>query len=438
MGILKGFITIGAMADNAPGQVSQFGELSDLAETYSKEKATYYRPAANMALRSFTAVDDSDVPTELPAGISTGVLDLAEHVIGLYNADDMIDFTTPAEFVTYLEGQFNNANYTNIASGDFEVNAGDSNKQFPEYLAWTMTSGSDVYQVRIWFSDVTFRAQYDDYSITVLPPVENVDDLNGSPAAVNNALAAYTKSMLVSDIETAKAATNETILKGHPLTWNDPGAGTSTLPTEWTVLIYGAAGDNNDAINQAIIDYLDNESSVDMSTWELIYPGLFSNTEFYLVPGWGNIAISEVSPTDGIYSPIGRLSDLLAEVVEYAPGYDQTYVESNATVTVSVWKSAMIASIGNVNNAAGNIRLDQAYPDYIAVPTSSVDFARMAVATQQFAIFLTEILEIAETATPTTVLPQGYTRVTRDGKHYVVYRLGEVNFICLTKYSYEA
>ena len=439
MGILKGFICVGSLENNTPGAVSQFGELSDIAQSYSREKARYPRASADIVLRSFTATDDNGVPLELPAAISSGVLDLAETVVDLYNNDQMTDFADVGEFITYLATQHPAPDYTGINTSALVPHDSDPDKLMPDFVAWTHNDGTNTFQVRIWFADETFRAQYDDYSILVLPPVTDPDDLDGSPAAVQTALNGYTKAQLIADLDAIKADHPFTLVKTHPLTWNDPGAGTGTLPTEWTVVIYGVAGDSNDTINQAIIEWLspgEGNTTVPLNRWELIYPGLFSNTEFYLIPAWGQIAISEVDPANGIYSPIGDLTTLADNTVIYANGYDETYVRQTATVQSSIWKSLQFTAIGNVNNAGGNVRLNQVYPDYFIVSTSSMDFARMATETQQFAEFLTEMFALAETVEPSDFLPAGYTRVVRNGVHYLSFRLGEINFLCLTKYSF--
>lgn len=438
MSIAKGFIAIGALADNAPGVVAQFGELSDIATTFSKEKGYYREPSNSTSLVTFKVADTQGDPIALPSNFSSGILDLSDVVYTLYSNDQMIDFEDAQELADYLATQFSAPDYSDISVGSLIVDDSDSNKKMPDYVAWTMTLGGETFNVRIWFSDTAFRAQYDEYELTVIPPLETLDDLNNTPSAVSTALDGVSPATVVSWVEDAKGDHPFTTVRSHPLTWNNPGGGGGTLPTQWTVLIYGPAGDNVDHINAEIINYIGLESQLDLSQWETIYPGLFSTTEFYLVPSWSTIAISEVSPSDGIYSPTVVIDNALSDIIEYAQGYNEQYVTENATTSNSVWKSIQFTSIGNVNNAGGNIRLDQLYPDYIAVPTSSLDFARMAPDTQEFAQFLGEMFELAQEATPSTILPSGYTRVNRGGYLYLAYRLGEVNFLCLTKYTYEA
>ena len=436
MSIVKGFIAIGALADNMPGVTAQFGELSPIASTFSKEKGIYTQSGVPLALISFKVADDNGDLIELPQGFANLILDISNRVYTLYSDDQMVDFADAEELSTWLATQYPEPEYSDIAAGELIVSGSDPNKKMPDFISCNLLLNGETFYAKFWFVDSAFRGQYDEFEIVVVPPVKPVDALNNTPAAVTSALNAVTHADIINWIEEAKDDKPPTMLVPHPLTWNNPGAGGGTLATQWTAIVYGPAGNNVDFINQAIVDYLENESGLPMSQWELIYPGLFSSTEFYLVPSWGRVAISEQDPANGIYSPTVMIADIFSDLVEFAYGYNEQYIRDNATTSNAVWKSVQFGSIGNVNNAGGNIRLDQMYPDYISVPTSSIDFNRMSQATQQFAIFLGEMFEVAEEATPTSTLPPGYTRSLKGDNVYVGYRLGDVNFLCLTKYSY--
>ena len=45
----------------------------------------------------------------------------------------------------------------------------------PEWISWTSLSFDNT-TIKIWLSDESFKAQYDDFDITIIPPIPNMDD----------------------------------------------------------------------------------------------------------------------------------------------------------------------------------------------------------------------------------------------------------------------
>lgn len=439
MSIVKGFINIPALINNTPGQTSQFGELSPRSLTFSKEKGIYTDLTANveLGLTTFFCVDDLGEMVTLPTAIANGILALANRVYGLYTQNQMPDFQDGDELATFLAAEFLDPNYVDITVGDLIQSTSETDKLLPDWVSWRMNVGSDSFETRIWFVDGSFQAQYDEYEIAVIPPVEPVDRLNGTPAAVKQALDSVTVAMNYANIEANRGEHGYTHLEPYPLLWNDPDTNSqATLPSMFTILVWGPQGNSAENINSAIIDYLQNNSSHPLSVWEKIYPSLFAKTEFYLVPYWLSIGIPEQNPLTGIYSGFTAPQGTEAKLQQYAPGYSEPHIRANYTIGDFQYNSLKVASIGSLTNADGAIKLNQLYPDYINVGTTTTDFRRMAQATQDWALFMTSLLELAERATPTTVMNAPFSRVTRNGNLYVSGRHGDANFICLTRHSY--
>src|SRR5699024_936082 len=119
---------------------------------------------------------------------------------------------------------------------------------------------------------------------------------------------------------------------------------------------------------------------------------LFAKTEFYLMPMWHKVAIPEASDIVGVYSGFLNPLEIPNRFPNYTPGYTPEHVQSNYTVMAAQYKSIMVASIGNILNHEGKIYLEDLYPDFINVATTSSDFARMHPDTQEFALFINTLL----------------------------------------------
>lgn len=83
------------------------------------------------------------------------------------------------------------------------------------------------------------------------------------------------------------------------------------------------------------------------------------------------------------------------------------------------YRSMQIATVGHIENKDGKIRINDHYPDYIAVGSESTDFGRMSIETQAWAMMMMELIILAENVNPSTDMPRGTFRVVRQGKLYI-------------------
>lgn len=437
MSKVKGFIVIDELVDNTPNTIAQFGELSSVSETYSKEKGFYTSTTyPDVMLKSFTCVNDEGEKITLPSGTADAILAVAQLVYELYR-DDQVPGTIGG-LLDYIEQELNeNEAYVGLDAGEKVVDVDDANKWFPDHITFTHTSGGDVFETTIWFADEKFKLQYDEFEIVAIPPVNlHVDELNGTPTAVATLVNALKPDVVLDKIETAKDGYSPTHTRTYNLTWNDPNNQGSQIQTPWIILVYGAAGNSPEKIEEAIAAYIDSETELNPSVWQTIYPALYLSTEFYLIPFWDRIAIPGALEAHGIYSPIMRPGTLIDIAEAYAHGYSSAVVQNGLTVQTCMYKSIGFLAVGGQNNAEGKVRLNLRFPDYINVPTDSLDFNRMSQDTQGFINFLVDMLEIAEDVTPSDIVPAGFSKVTRGGKLYIAGRYVDTNFYMITKHSF--
>jgi hypothetical protein len=223
------------------------------------------------------------------------------------------------------------------------------------------------------------------------------------------------------------------ILAAETFSYIDPTNSSNAIPTQWTVLIYGPAGNNVDSISDAIVNYCLANSSYTTAQWAGILPDIFLRTEFIFVPFWDQYAIPEASTQNGIYSPQLNLVRAQNLVVTTVPSYPSSHIDTYLNVMSYPYRSLQMGVIGSPNNKDAWYQLIQVFPDIISVPSTSVDFARMAESTQQFLINLGNMLIAAETMTPVSSVPSGFTTLIRDNMLYIVMNYQNIHYLVLAK-----
>lgn len=437
MSKVKGFILIPALQINTPGENSQFGELSQLSLTFSREQGVY-SISQDTLLHSFTSKNDLDVNIVVPAAVQTASGEVAQIIYDLFSDDQMGSIADVDELLLAVEGELTPGLLDDLIFYDKVESTvtGQENYWMPGSAEFTVTAGGIDFNVRIWFTNEEFENQFDEWDIVVIPPViTNVDELNTIPSNINNLI--NTATNMANMLPKMQAAINgkpPTITGSLPLTWHDPSGGPSTYNTPWVFLAWGPYGSNSSRIRPVIKKYLDDNSSLTQDVWEVIYPELFETMEFYIIPYWDRIAIPEMGPITGIYSPIiTDIASINSRGNLFAAGLTSGQVSAGLALLPALYKSILNVSVGNPSNTGGVIHINSLYPDYALIPTDHADFDRMDPNTKDFVIKMNQALAIAETATNASPIPSGFTREIRAGKRYIAFSILGSDFLIPTK-----
>lgn len=433
MYVLKGFANHALLANNTPGSNNAIGEISNGSLTYSKELGQYVNAVApNVTLISFlSARDGTAIPID--ADFATRSMTIIEWIYNLALTESGQMFADV--FLTQVLAAFQ-GKASNFQCGAIVSDA--AGHYIPEWVSWSdsldTTDSSNF--VRIWFADASFAAQYDEFSIVVVPPITPLDDFFKTGAAVEAEVNAVTISQLVANAQAAKNGFPETIMRTDAYNWNDPLQPTHLVPTQWTVLIYGLAGNNVDSIKDALVTYILANTSHTQAEWTQIFPDIFKRTEVTLVPNWGNYAIPNRLVEDGIYSPLANMTATLAQLTSYCSSYPTVHINAHAAAFGHPYKSMAVAAVGSDQNRNNLYELVQIFPDFIAVSSQSTDFARMSQDTQGWAELLEQMLIVAETMGPFTSIPAGMTRLTRNNQLFIVASYDNIHYLVAAKYNF--
>lgn len=438
MNSIKGFANIAALANNADGQTATFGELSYLSKSYSRHQTNYVLPSTYPAVEfiSFSSKNDTGTIATISSAAAAHILAVTSWVYDQHSASTIPSNINKTAFISALTTEF--ANITNVEINEI-LNGSPSTKRMPDYIKWRYNDSGTLLEIKVWFSDARFQTQYDDYEILISPPVANINTLDNTPASVGAQIAAITPSAVF---------TNMNVLMGnfptrtiaHPITWVYPTNPAVTITTYWYLALYGPMATDLDNIKNAIRDYISDNSA--LTVWQSIYPSLYADNEFVIIPLWNNVAVPETTIDPALFGSMTNVNKLKTVATALIP---QTYAQSTnistflnqqLVVASAFYRSLMFMAVGNPTNVNADYSFAAKYPDYMDVDSGSADFARLTQNTQDFIIALNTALSHAKDLTMTSAIPVGYTRVVRNSRVYLAFVYGAFTYMVLAMISY--
>jgi hypothetical protein len=431
MYIFYGFSKFTPLIDNALDVVNKLGELSDDSLTYAKDKSTHTNSESpQTVLVGFHSVMD-DNHVDVPEGMARRCLQMCQW---LYNRAQAGQVTTNVnQLLGSLQSEFGDQ-ATTITLGPLLLHNGI---RLPTWVGYKDTVMEDDNEIKVWFSDDSFKAEYPGYHIDVIPPIEDIDELFQGEARVQELLNEYSLADRFNQVQTIRGQYPYTLFRAEDYQWINPVNPERKLTTPWIVVIYGRAGNNPDLIKEAIVDYILANSERPREDWEDLIPDLLLSTEFIFVPMWHQYAIDNLELEAGIHSPIVRPSEAIAltQMLVKGNGYSEEWINTQTEYVGVIFKSLVMSVVGNPNNRTGITQFSEQFSDYILVTNNSGDFNRMSVRTQLFKDLMNELITLADKTTPTTQVPVEYSRLTRNGIVYVGKQYENILYLVATRYS---
>lgn len=425
MNIVKGFVTISQYVNNVPGEISPIAELSPQSRTYSKELGEYvFNDIPGYKLTTFKSIDSlTGFPIPVESTQVNQIIALIRNCVEY--ATGHIRPYNPIDFKNVLQTTFYDL-IADIQIGEFVD--GDS-IALPEWISWTNTTGQVNNQIKIWLSDSAFAEQYDEYEITVIPPLTPVDNFMLYYQQVVNELEQITLQTFATRVEVAKANKPETFLRILSFPFVNTANPSQSTDSTWGVLIYGKAGDNIDTIKDTIVDYILDRSQHDRTTWESILPELFKRTEFTIFPRWDKIAVPNLTSAAALYSSLLEPSECVSFTLAHTPFYSPSHTQQNITIMPFDYKALSLIVVNGNNNLTGKTDIKTLFSDYLPISSGSLDFNRMKVFTREWLIFLERLLIAAETATLYTTIPTEFRRIVRNNTLFITGLYDNVNYL---------
>lgn len=433
MYVQKSFAEHTLFGDNTPGIVKKLGEMSDISSTFSREKGLYADKdlAPNILVRSFIS-KNNDASVEMPAPIIDQTLKVVNFVYAqtLSGQLDIPPNVLLENLLTEFVGKASDFKCGNMVS--------DGTHTLPEWVSWISTVDSqnvDNFN-KVWFVDQSFQQQYDEFEIVVVPPLDLLNNFFKPGSEVENLINNLTSSETMERIQAAKQNHPETVIRTNTYNYIDPLNSAHTVPTDWTVLIYGPGGDNVDSIKDALMAFILANSNHTRAEWTKIFPDIFKRTEFILLPLWDQYAIPNRELATGIYSQQVSFATVVDKMKQFATQYPEAHIDSHVTIMGHPYRSLAILSIGSPDNRDQQFKLKDVFPDLISVSSTSIDFNRMSQNTQSWAIELEKMIVASEAAGEFSDIPAGMMKVRRDGILYLTKSYRNINYLMVTKSNF--
>lgn len=448
---LKGFVSYGALANNDTGVISPIGELSLHSGTFAKDRALYTKatgttPATSAELTVFSNLDPTGTDAAIPGAVSEFLSNVATWAYGL--AVDGVFLSSIESFRDAFTTQYQDETASLIV-GPMVTNGAiwlPSSITFylvtDEVFGGTPPVGMEEYRVRLWFSDIYFRQSFDEYDIAFIAPVETLDDLFGYPLVVANLLAQRTPPELTMKIAEVAGNSPYTIVNSYNFKYYHLGNPSEQSPAYWTAVIWSEFGNNLDTLKIDLAGWILANSTHTREEWIEIFPDIFATTEFIITPFWNQFAIPNLTLDHAMYSPVIKVDDAAEymQATAAGTGYTENFVNDHMTFLSIAYKSISAITCGGPENRDEKFYLYNWVPDYLDVPTSSIDFDRMSAQTRFFAMKLFAMLQVAEDMTELSDVPSGMYRVRRKNRNdeellYVGASIFDVQYLVTSKKS---
>lgn len=441
MNDIKGFLTIPSLVDNRDGFTAKFGEISELAETFSRDRRLFAKAstAPNVTLTTFRYVDGTGVSVNPGAdAVVSRILVLGQWIYNQYDAGQIPSQLQNASFAEAIAQEHN---FTEVTVGVIEQGA-TSSKRLPTYVRFRLTDAGVDYTIKIWLSDTAFKREYEHYQSYVIPPLPNLSDLRLGLVGLTNVMSSIDlMGHVVDNLTSITSKYPQTAVIKFPVEWHDLSNPDVKTTVTWSIITYGSAGTDQDAVKEAIRNYIASNSNE--AQWNVIFPSLYSENEFVIVPVWDSIAAPESGPLPILFSPTITVAKIQSVSTTKLPaGYGQVsgsisnHIRNNLRALPSNYRELSLLVVGNPNNSGGIMDIKQLYPDYTGIASTSADFSRMTESTRNFIIQLQRALDIAYSADLNTVMPSGFIRTTRSSRLYVSFAMGGYQFMVQTRSAY--
>lgn len=433
MRIFKGFAQIGPLTDNAANVVAPVGELSTRSRTFTKDLTEHVDNAyLGETLIGFSHTNNG-VKGRITASDASKIL---KAVNWIYTQARLSKFTENRESFQQQFISANGSEYDLISSGEMIA---FSTYFAPEYIEIAPAGQSANYLWRVWFANESFYNQYDEFEILVVPPITNLNLFFDDYADVKKLIDAVSQGDVFQRLATAVGKYPQTTQRSDMFQWQDRNDPTLKIPTHWVTAHYGLAGNNLDAVKEAIRTYILANSTHDRDEWATIFPDLFTSTEFIITPMWNDYAVPNQVRESGVYSSILPFQKAMALSYKTCKGtkYTNAHIARVISGITALHKAISCAVVGGPENRNGIDILNEKFPDYICVPTTHPDFMLMSEDTRGFVMLLSEMLMHAEELTSNSGVPQNFNRLIRDGVTYLATSYKDFLWLVVTKQTVE-
>ena len=302
--------------------------------------------------------------------------EVLQHIANFYNIVEYLEFTDGQTVADMDNTLSTDSNYGSYVQGTLKMSTvrksvvvqlasgGTETITVPEWVEFAMNTATkgDLY-FHFWFGEDAFLADYPHTTITdIIWPCDPNSFVDMS--TFNNAVDAISKSAIYTNRQTDPDIVGLDHSGMYPFeTRYHNGAYSIDYTFSFGLLYKGRRPTMMDAIiytRQALID----TGITDTATWRALFPDLFIEGAFYLIPMWDN---STNIANKTVFTSIGSFKKLKDKVQEVFPTYNSSDLYDHLEVVTTSAAEFLIASISDGTNDPDDTSLITRFPTYIAV-----------------------------------------------------------------------
>lgn len=300
---------------------------------------------------------------------------------------------------------------------------------FKDWFSFEFKYGNIHLIVHAWTKKSAFAANYPYTTITaVIPPydpeklvdpVELLQDVN-----LNILTNGSTYIFNQTDTEQSSRDQNGTYVYTTKFIIDS----TRTIQLPFALVYCGPSAPTGLECRNAIKDYLEENTSVTESELETIFPDLFVNSRFYVVPLWDMYT----SLTDrDVYNSIWSLKVIQDKIDKIWEQYDISFINEYVELMTNAQNKMLLMSLPDPLNAE-NLSILAQHPTYQDYSSQVPGFKYMSVETQEFASKLSRCLAVLNGDSTSTEFI-----TIKDGAFiYMTFTAGRSEYYVMNKQSY--
>lgn len=431
------FASIAKLHNNGLRVVSNIGELSIKATTYAKDPGRFSLAVASASATQLVNFYSDKDGTEIAMPQN-----LAEIQIGianwLYDQALLGNITSSrTNTLALLKAQFTN----NISIDEVGEMATNNAIWLPSFVKGQHTVGAVKHDFYLWMADAYFRIQYPKILFTVVHPLPKTEMdwlMNANYQEIDARLRKETPAIVSQREHTATNGsewpfTERNIVEFEIVDLINLG---KVNVGSWSVMHWGNNTDAEDQLYEQMQNEILTGSKYTRPKWEEKIPDLFNPLEWYCMPRFDLLGVTDRTNGASTFSPIVDYETERRIATAYlTPSMSADHVIKSLQSFTFMYKSIQVGFVAKLNNRAGMKKLGAVYPDYQLISPLDSDFERMNTTTMAFVKGMEELIAAAEVVTPLSLLPGGVTRIERLGKVCVAKRIGKVKFVMFTRWQ---
>jgi hypothetical protein len=303
----------------------------------------------------------------------------------------------------------------------------DTSFPIVDWVEFGLTIGISEVYIKVWVNNVAFTEQYPISTICeIVPPLS--PNLLLDPRNIDGPLSAAIDSSMLSASKLSQKIKTDGYTDYYSYRTKYVDVAGNILHIPFNILYKGKVPLTLD-IRQAIKDYLLSLNLATEDEWKIILPDLFVLARFFIVPLWDNIT---TRPTRNIFPSVVSCSRIYEVIDKLLLDVEEDTRHTKIEILDLAYSEILLAACPDHLNQK-QITIREAHPTYQRYSPNDVEYQYQETITKLFTTYLNRAVAVASGITTDDI----FTTNTYGTRTYITFVVDEVEYLIMTKSSYE-